>query len=79
MKYTQEVETIKRALEIPHNTYDLLLDSVVEKVLSKYEKALDKAIDELIEADGYILCGWNKARYTKDQWKEYLLKESEKE
>ena len=31
------------------------------------EKALDKAIDELIEADGYILCGWNKARYKKDR------------
>lgn len=52
MKHTQDVEFVKRAIEIPNNTYDLLIDSIIDKLVSKYEKALDKACEELAMFSG---------------------------
>ena len=48
------------------------------KTLKQYEKALDKACEELAEFE-YALSNYHFNEHkSEEQWKDYLLKESEK-
>lgn len=84
MKYKKEVEWIKNVVEIPNTTYDLLIDAIVDKLISKYDKALDIACcnvadlqKQMIDLRGHFFTDGRK-KTLRDNWvalKEKYLEE----